>query len=71
MPTLADARQAAKLALESLIHNCQEELRNLERFEDGRMLIATADVQDSFNSMLERADELEQAFSAAQDEVTE
>lgn len=64
MTKLTDAKQAAKNALESLIAQCYDEIRNLERFEDNRMLIATADVQSAYDRMLERAEELENAFQA-------
>lgn len=70
MTKLTDAKLAAKLALENLIRQCNDELRNLERFEDQRMLIATCDIQNSFNAVLERCDELEDAFTN-QTEVSE
>jgi len=59
---LEAAKLAAKQELESMIAQCQRELRNLERFEDERMLIATADVQRHWEQLDARAEELEEAF---------
>lgn len=70
--TLQDARLNAKLTLQSLISQCERELRNLERFEDDRQLIATADLQYHFSVAIEAADNLEDAFQeASQSKMTE
>lgn len=60
--TLAEHKAAAKLALESLIAQCQREIRNLERFEDDRCLIATYDIARSFEQVMEDATELEDVY---------
>lgn len=60
--TLAEHKAAAKLALESLIAQCQREIRNLERFDDDRCLIATYDIARSFEQAMEDATELENAY---------
>lgn len=62
MTKLDDAKQAAQFALESLIRQCNRELSNLERFDDERMILATADIQSSVDNVMERADELESAY---------
>ena len=63
---IAERKADAKLALQSLILHCQREIRNLESFEDRRMLIATADLRRFYEFALNRADEFEDAFLAAQ-----
>jgi hypothetical protein len=52
----------AKHALESLIAQCQREIRNLERFEDARALVATFDLKTAFERAIEAADALEDTF---------
>ena len=64
--TLAEHKTAAKLALESLIAQCHREIRNLERFEDARCLIATADIWRTHERVQETADELTVAFDVEQ-----
>lgn len=66
---LADRKLAAKLALESLISQCYSDIRNLERFEedDDRMLVATADLQNSFDAALSAANDLQEAFETVRD----
>lgn len=63
---LDDKRDNAKCALESLVSQCYKEIRNLERFEahDERMLIATADLQFSFDRAMSAAQDLQEAFDA-------
>ena len=60
--TLAEHKQQAKFALESLIAQCYDEIRNLERFEDDRCLVATADIFRSHERVQETADDLMIAF---------
>jgi hypothetical protein len=70
MTTIAERKAAAKLALESLIAQCQCEIYNLhERFDDRdpRSLVATGDIQNSVELVMDAAADLEQAF----DEVVE
>lgn len=61
---LTEQRAKTKLELESLIAQCYSEMRNLERFEDQRMLIATADLKYHFDAVDEAACDLEEAFDA-------
>ncbi len=63
---IAERKADAKLALQSLILQCQREIRNLDRFEDRRMLIATADLRRFYEFALNCADEFEDAYLAAQ-----
>jgi hypothetical protein len=60
--TLAEHKTAARLALESLIAQCSREIRNLERFDDARCLIATADIWSSHERAQEAAETLAIAF---------
>lgn len=68
--TLAEHKTAARLALESLVAQCQREIRNLERFDDARCLIATADLWRSYNQVEQDAYELAEVFAETQ-EVSE
>jgi hypothetical protein len=60
--TLAEHKSAAKLALESLIAQCTREITNLERFDDARCLVATADIWSSHERAQEAAEMLAIAF---------
>lgn len=57
---------SAKLALLTMIRQCQEEVTNLERFEDNRMLVATGDIHRCMEYVQNTADELENAFNEVQ-----
>lgn len=52
-------KDATKSALESLIAQCNREIANLERFNDSRMLVATFDLQMSYERAIAAADALE------------
>ena len=60
---LAKQKVAAKAALESLIGQCYDEIRNIERFDDFRLLIATADIESSVQCVMDAADALEEAYN--------
>jgi hypothetical protein len=62
--TLEEAKLDAKIRLESLISECYDEIRNIERFTDDRMLIATANLATSYRSVEESAATLEEVFEA-------
>ena len=52
------AKNTVKLELESLIEQCHKELRNLERYSDNRMLIATADLRYHFEQVIDSSENL-------------
>ena len=62
--TLAEQKNLDKLALESLVAQCQREVVNLERFEDERCLVATADLASKFADAINAADALQDAWDA-------
>ena len=68
---LATAKNTVKLEIESLIDQCHREIRNLERYEDKRMLVATADMQFHFERVIDASEELENAVDAATTEEEE
>jgi len=65
---IAERKVDTKLQLHSLIELCWRELRNLERFSDARMLIATADLKHAYDRVEQSAGELEDAWLDAQQE---
>lgn len=60
--TIGKEKLNSRLALESLMRLCQDEIRNLERFEDERMLIATYNLRISYKGVVETAERLKAAF---------
>ena len=61
--TVQEARIAARNALVDLSNVIDDEMRNLDRFEDDRMLIATADLERHYKEAIERADELADLYN--------
>lgn len=62
--TLPETKLQAKMALENLISQCYDELRNMERFSDDRQLVATYDLEHSFKRALEAAEQFQDAYDA-------
>ena len=61
-------RDDAKREMESMIEDLYDEIRNIERFRDSRMLVATADLGYHWKEVLEKAERLEDAFAALREE---
>jgi len=60
--TLEEHKLMTSAALESLIDACQREIKNIKRFGDERMLVATADIKRHYEWAIEEADKLEDEF---------
>ena len=54
--------------MERMIEHLYDEIRNIERFRDDRMLVATADLEYHWKEVLEKAERLEDAFAALREE---
>jgi len=58
------AREQARLALVTLSNAIDDELTNLGRFEDDRMLVATADLKRHYEAAIEAADLLQDEYES-------
>lgn len=63
MKSIDQARTDARNALATLSNAIDDEMRNLDRFEDDRMLVATADLERHYKEAIERADELAELYN--------
>ncbi len=61
--TIQEARTAVRNALATLSNAIDDEMGNLDRFEDDRMLVATADLERHYKEAIERADELADLYN--------
>ena len=57
------ARSQARMALATLSNAIDDEMRNLDRFEDDRMLVATADLERHYKEAIDRCDQLEDLYT--------
>jgi hypothetical protein len=64
---LRELKLTARNALQRLIASALVELGNLERFEDARQLIATADIKMRFDEMEQAADAFSETWNAIQE----
>lgn len=64
--TIEEHKKAVRLAFDSLILQCSRELRNLDRFDDARMLVATADIWSAHERAQEAAELLQIAYDMEQ-----